>query len=118
MAHARVCGIFRVGEIDPAGVTGDGVEWSALDTPEERALVKAILDWPAFVAAAADALEPHRVANWLLETARLVHTWYHKHHVLNEAPEVTKARLALAKAVRITLTNGLGLLGISAPERM
>jgi arginyl-tRNA synthetase len=118
MAHARVCGIFRVGEVDAATVTGEGVNWSALDTPEERALVKALLDWPAFAAAAADALEPHRVANWLLETARLVHTWYHKHHVLGEAPEVMAARLALAKAVRITLTNGLGLLGIGAPERM
>ncbi len=118
MAHARVCGIFRVGEVDPASITGDGVNWSVLDTPEERELVKAILDWPAFVALAAENLEPHRVANWLLETARLVHTWYHKHHVLGEAPEVMQARLALAKAVRITLANGLGLLGIAAPERM
>ncbi|MBX3175476.1 MAG: arginine--tRNA ligase [Gemmatimonadaceae bacterium] len=118
MAHARVCGIFRVGEVDAATITGAGVDWSVLDTPEERELVKAILDWPAFVAAAAEALEPHRVANWLLETARLVHTWYHKHHVLGEPPAIMQARLALAKAVRITLSNGLGLLGIAAPERM
>ena len=118
MAHARLSGIFRVGEVDPSRVTGDGVVWAALDTPEERELVKALLDWPALVAGAADALEPHRVANWLLETARLVHTWYHKHHVLGEAPEVMAARLALAKAARITLANGLGLLGIAAPERM
>ncbi|HRQ78048.1 MAG TPA: arginine--tRNA ligase [Gemmatimonadaceae bacterium] len=118
MAHARVCGIFRVGEIDAASITGEGVNWAVLDTPEERELVKAILDWPAFVAAAAENLEPHRIANWLLETARLVHTWYHKHHVLGEAPEVMQARLALAKAVRITIANGLGLLGIAAPERM
>jgi len=118
MAHARVCGIFRVGEVDASSVTGDGVNWAVLDTPEERELAKAILDWPAFVAGAAENLEPHRVANWLLETARLVHTWYHKHHVLGEAPEVMQARLALAKAVRITLANGLGLLGIAAPERM
>lgn len=118
MAHARLSGIFRVGEVDPSRVTGEGVVWAALDTPEERELVKALLDWPALVAGAADALEPHRVANWLLETARLVHTWYHKHHVLGEAPEVMAARLALAKAARITLANGLGLLGIAAPERM
>jgi arginyl-tRNA synthetase len=118
MAHARVCNIFRVGEVDPATVTGAAVDWGVLDAVEERELVKAILDWPDFVAAAADALEPHRVANWLLETARLVHTWYHKHHVLGEAPAVMQARLALAQAVRITLANGLGLLGISAPERM
>jgi arginyl-tRNA synthetase len=118
MAHARVCGIFRVGEVDAATITGEGVNWALLDTLEERELVKAILDWPAFVAAAAENLEPHRIANWLLETARLVHTWYHKHHVLGEAPELMQARLALAKAVRITLANGLGLLGIAAPERM
>ncbi len=118
MAHARVCGIFRVGEVDAATVTGKDVNWSVLESVEERELVKAILDWPAFVASAAENLEPHRVANWLLETARLTHTWYHKHHVLGEAPEVMQARLALAKAVRITLANGLGLIGIAAPERM
>jgi arginyl-tRNA synthetase len=118
MAHARVCNIFRVGAVDAATITGEGVNWGVLDAPEERELVKALLDWPDLVAAAADALEPHRVANWLLETARLVHTWYHKHHVLGEAPEIMQARLALAKAVRITLANGLGLLGIAAPERM
>ena len=118
MAHARLSGIFRVGEVDPATVTGAGVDWSALDQPEERELVKALLDWPALVANAAEATEPHRVANWLLETARMVHTWYHKHHVLGEAPAVMQARLALAKAARITLANGLGLLGIAAPERM
>ena len=115
MAHARLCGIFRVGEIDPARVTGAGVDWGALDQPEERELVKALLDWPTLLFHAADALEPHRVASWLLETARLVHTWYHKHHVLIDDTRVMEARLALAKAARITLANGLGLLGIAAP---
>jgi len=118
MAHARLCGIFRVGEVDAAAVTGAGVDWARLSEPEERELVKTLLDWPALVKGAADALEPHRVATWLLETARLVHLWYHKHHVLGEAPEVTQARLALAKAARIVLANGLAVLGISAPERM
>ena len=118
MAHARLSGIFRVGEIDPATVTGEGVDWSALDQPEERELVKALLDWPVLVSNAAEAAEPHRVASWLLETARMVHTWYHKCHVLGEAPRIMHARLALAKAARITLANGLGLLGINAPDRM
>ena len=118
MAHARLSGIFRVGEVDVASIDGAGVDWSALGEPEERELVKALLDYPDFVAAAADALEPHRVANWLLETARLVHTWYHKHHVLGEPEPVMRARLALARAAQLTLASGLGLLGISAPERM
>ncbi len=118
MAHARLCGIFRVGEIDAARVTGEGVDWEALDQPEEREIVKALLDWPNFLHHAAETLEPHRIANWLLETARLVHTWYHKHHVLIDDERVREARLAMAKAARITLSNGLALLGISAPERM
>jgi arginyl-tRNA synthetase len=118
MAHARLSGIFRVGEIDPATVTGDGVAWDRLAEPEERELIKALLGWPALAAGAAEALEPHRVAGWLLDTARLVHLWYHKHHVLGEADDVMRARLALAKAARIVLANALALLGISAPERM
>ena len=118
MAHARMSGIFRVGEIDPDTVTADGVDFSVLSAVEEQELIKSLLDFPALVEAAAAALEPHRVAAYLLETARQVHMWYHKYHVLNEPPEVTKARLLLARAARQVLRNGLSLLGIAAPERM
>ena len=51
-------------------------------------------------------------------TARLTHLWYHKHHVLGEPDEISRARLALARAAQIVLRNGLTILGISAPERM
>ena len=118
MAHARLSGIFRVGNIDVATITGAGLAWDRLAEPEERELVKALLDWPSLVAGATDALEPHRVANWLHETARLIHLWYHKHHVLVEDADVMHARLALAKASRIVVANALAVLGISAPERM
>ena len=118
MAHARLSGIFRVGNIDMATITGAGVAWDRLAEPEERELVKALLDWPSLVAGATDALEPHRVANWLHETSRLIHLWYHKHHVLVEDADVMHARLALAKASRIVVANALAVLGISAPERM
>ena len=118
MAHARLCGIFRVGDVDASSVTGDGVRWECLGEPEEREVIKALLDWPRLVQGAAEALEPHRVATYLHETARLVHTWYHAHHVLGESEPVTRARLALARAARIVLENGLLLLGLAAPERM
>lgn len=118
MAHARVCGIFRVGEIDAMSITGDGVDWSALAEDDERELVKALLGFPALVTAAARTLAPHLVASYLLETARLVHTWYHKHHVLGEPEPIRSARLALARAAQVTLANGLAILGITAPERM
>jgi arginyl-tRNA synthetase len=118
MAHARMSGIFRVGEIDPATITGEGVDYALLAEPEEQELIKALLDFPAVLTSAAESLEPHRIASYLLETSQLVHLWYHKHHVLNEPPEITRARLVLARASRIVLRNGLAILGIGAPERM
>ena len=118
MAHARLCGIFRVGGIEESTVSGEGVRWECLAAPEERELIKTLLAWPKLVQGAASALEPHRVATYLHDTAREVHVWYHKHHVLGESDPVMQARLALAKAARIVLANGLSVLGISAPERM
>jgi arginyl-tRNA synthetase len=118
MAHARLCGIFRVGGLDRAAVAGAGVDLSVLAEPEERELIKALSDFPALVAGAAAALEPHRLANWLEKTAALVHTWYHKHHVLNEPPAIMQARLVLANATAVVLANALSVLGLSAPERM
>ena len=118
MAHARLSGIFRVGGIDPSAVTGDGVDYARLDTAEEQELIAALLDFPVLVAAAAAALEPHRIAGYLLDTARQVHLWYHRYHVLNEPAEIMRARLLLARAAKIVLRNGLVILGIGAPERM
>ncbi len=118
MAHARMCGIFRVGEIDRETFSLDGVDLGMLREPEEQDLIKALVDFPQVVAGAAASLEPHRITNYLTETARLAHLWYHKHHVLGEAEEIMKARLALARASQIVIRNALGILGITAPERM
>jgi len=118
MAHARMCGIFRVGEIDATTVTGDGVDLGVLSEPAEQELVKQLLDFPSTVKGAADNLEPHRIAAWLLETARAGHTWYHKHHVLGEPEAITRARLVLARATQLGIAAGLRILGLSAPERM
>jgi arginyl-tRNA synthetase len=118
MAHARMCGIFRVGEIDPESVSADDAPLNVLTEPEEQELIKALVDFPALVESAAETLEPHRIATYLLDTARLAHLWYHKHHVLEQAEDVTRARLALARGAQIVLRNGLRILGITSPERM
>ncbi len=117
MAHARLSGIFRVGEIDPGSIDAN-TPLAPLVEPEEQELIKRLLDFPALVAGAAEALEPQRVASYLHETAALTHLWYHKHHVLNEPEPIMNARLVLARAAQIVLRNGLALLGITAPERM
>jgi len=118
MAHARMCGIFRVGEIDRESFTADGVDLNELKEPEEQQLIKALTDFPTVVAGAAEALEPQRLVTYLTETARLTHLWYHKHHVLGQPEKTLRARLALARAAQIVIRNSLGILGITAPERM
>jgi arginyl-tRNA synthetase len=118
MAHARMCGIFRVGGIDPAALTIDPAALDALTAPDEQELIKALLDFPDVVRGAAEALEPHRITGYLHDTARLAHYWYHTRHVLGEAEPVLSARLALARATQLVLRTALHLLGIHAPERM
>jgi arginyl-tRNA synthetase len=118
MAHARISGIFRVGGIDAAGISAADVDLGVLAEETERELAMELLDFPRLVAGAAAAREPHRVAGYLLETARLVHNWYHKYRVLEAPQGVKEARLVLARAAQLVLRNGLAMLGIGAPERM
>jgi len=118
MAHARMCGIFRQGGIDPASIDASSVDLAVLDTLDERELAKQLVDFPSLFVGAADALEPHRIAAYLQDTAGLAHRWYHEHHVLDQPEPLRTARLVLARATQIVLRNALGILGISAPERM
>jgi arginyl-tRNA synthetase len=118
MAHARLSGIFRVGEIDPTTIDPSAADFTQLALEEETELMKALLDYPDLVADAATTLEPHRIATYLHDTAGRIHLWYHKAHVLNEPEPITRARLVLARAAQIVIRNGLTLLGITAPDRM
>jgi arginyl-tRNA synthetase len=118
MAHARMAGIFRVGNVDPATVTADGVDIGALADPSEAELLKLLARFPEAVARAAEALDPQRITGYLEELARAAHLWYHRCRVLGESAPVERARLALARASEIVLRNALGVLGLTAPDRM
>jgi len=83
-----------------------------------RLLACFVVREPSHVEGAAASSEPHRIASYLLEMGRMAHLWYHKHHVLEQAEDVTKARLALARGAQIVLRNGMRILGITSPERM
>ncbi len=117
MAHARMSGIFRVADVDPAQV-GKDVRLEDFPAKDDLELLKKLSAFPAVATRAARELEPHRIAAYLEEVARAAHSWYHNCRVLGEPPRVERARLALAGAARITLANGLTLLGLSAPDRM
>src|SRR2546428_13966324 len=107
---------FRVAPRTQIAIEAAGVDLNSLVEPEEIDLQKEVAAFPGTVARAAEPLEPHRVTGYLEGLARLAHAWYHKYRVLGEPQE--RERLALAAAVRRVLANGLGLLGITAPERM
>jgi arginyl-tRNA synthetase len=118
MAHARMCGIFRVGGIDKDALRVEPAAFDALTAPEELELIKALVDFPDIVASAAAGLEPQRITAYLHDTAQLAHHWYHKYHVLGEPEPLQSARLGLARATQLVLRNAMTLLGIHAPERM
>jgi arginyl-tRNA synthetase len=89
-----------------------------LDSPDEIGLIKQLALYPELVIGAAQALEPHRLTAHLHDLAARFHGYYTRHRIISADPALTRARLALVAACRIVIGNALGLLGVSAPERM
>ncbi len=122
-AHARISSLLRNAEA--LGVQrGDDASFdpTLLAEPQEGELLGALGEFPRVVAGAAELREPHRVARYLEELAAIYHRFYDACRVLptgdEPATDLSRARLWLVEATRIVLANGLGLLGVSAPERM
>jgi arginyl-tRNA synthetase len=118
-AHARIRSIARqMAEQAIVPPPWQQVELDRLTAPEEQAIIKRLLDYPQLAAGAARALEPHRLAYYLSEVAGLFHPYYKNHRVIQDDRALMFARLALCESVGLVLRNGLGLLGVSAPESM
>ncbi|MEQ8173803.1 MAG: arginine--tRNA ligase [Syntrophomonadaceae bacterium] len=118
-AHARICSVFRQAaayNVDLPSV--DEVDAALLNEEDELALLRKIAEFPEEIAIAARTVAPHRMARYVLDLAGLFHSYYNHHRVLNVDPELQKARLLLLMVTRITIQNGLGILGVSAPEQM
>jgi arginyl-tRNA synthetase len=119
-AHARVCSVLRQAAdkgiaLEPSpGIT----HLDLLTEDHEQALLKALARYPEIVEAAALSEEPHQVAAYLRELASGLHTYYNAHQFLVADAALRDARVKLILAVRVVLRNGLGLLGVSAPEVM
>ena len=121
--HARTCRMM-----DNAAALGmslpDDYDPSLLTHPRDGELLRALAEFPRVVAAAAELREPHRVARYLEDTTSVFNKWYDTKEcrMLPQGDEpvrpVNEARLMLVVAARTVLANGLGLLGVSAPERM
>ena len=138
-AHARSCNVDR--NAAAAGVTTEGADLSLLDTEADGDLIAALAQYPSMVATAGDGRAPHRVAHYLEDLAGRYHKWYAAERVapmaLTDAeqrlPEAERAALEIAKnpeparaaarlrlndAARQVISNGLDLLGVTAPEKM
>ena len=117
MAHARLCGIFRTAGVTPESVSG-ALDLASLPASEDMDLLKKLAELPEEIAKAAREREPHRVTTYLHALATDIHGWYHHTRTVGEPADIERARLLLARAARITLANGLAVLGLSAPERI
>ncbi len=119
-AHARLSSILR--NATELGIDRGELRPELLDHERESVLLGALAEFPRVVATAAELREPHRIARYLEDTAATFHKFYDDCRVLpmgdEDATDVHRARLWLVDATRVVLANGLGLLGVSAPERM
>ncbi|MCB2385611.1 arginine--tRNA ligase [Thalassolituus alkanivorans] len=119
-AHARVCSIFRkLAEAGQSWTLAEGLAaLPKLELESEKDLIVKLGRFPEIVKVAANNHEPHSVANYLRDLAGDFHTYYNSEKTLVDDADVRNARLALAEAVRQVISNGLGLLGVSAPQEM
>lgn len=118
-AHARICSVLA--QAEEKGFTAPAVSHVALaplQSAREQSLMNRLADYPTAIADAAREAAPHQVSFYLKELAADFHAYYNAERVLVEDGDTRNARLALLLATRQVLSNGLGLLGVSAPQRM
>jgi arginyl-tRNA synthetase len=115
-AHARICSIIAKWGGDEAVI--GSADLSLLTAPTEAALMLKLADYPRMLSGAAEGLAPHDVAFYLRDLAGAFHSYYAAERVLDQTPDLTRARVALLAATRQVLRNALAVLGVSAPEAM
>ncbi len=120
-AHARICALLR--RAKEKGISIDENtnlnDFDCLTHVDDLALVRMAARFSQVVESAASNLSVHYVGNYLTEMAGILHSYYAKHHVVQEEDmPLTKARLALLRAVGQVFAGGLTLLGVSAPDTM
>jgi arginyl-tRNA synthetase len=134
-AHARAASVMRHAaeqfpedDLSDTALTRAPIE--RLSDPAELALIRQLAGWPRLVESAAEAHEPHRIAFYLREVAALFHALWNKGkdeatlrfilagEILAGEPALTRARLALVRAVAIVIASGLTVIGVESVQEM
>ena len=119
-AHARVCSVFRqLREKSLSWDSGAGLaSLERLTEAHEKSLMRSVSRFPEIIELAANNRAPQHLVHYLRDLANDFHTYYNAHTFLVDDPATRNARLALIVATRITIANGLKIIGVSAPESM
>jgi arginyl-tRNA synthetase len=119
-AHARVCSVFR--QLSERGLSWNQAvgeeQLSRLTEDHEQALLSMLSRYPEVINSAAINYTPHLLAHYLMDLARDFHTYYNAHQFIVDDQALSQARLTLITAVKQVISNGLTVLGVSAPETM
>ena len=119
-AHARIQSVFR--QLTEKSLTYDAdngrSNLAALTEPQEKALMTALSRYPEIILLAATNRAPQHLVHYLRDLANDFHSYYNAHAFIVDDGSLRDARLALIAATRVVLVSGLGLLGVTAPEKM
>lgn len=117
-AHARICTMLKQAEAKGIEIK-QTFDSSLLTSEKELDLLKKLGEFPNVITDAAEKHAPQKITQYVFDLASLLHSFYNAEKVLDtENLELTNARIALMKAVRITIANALKLIGVNAPEKM
>jgi arginyl-tRNA synthetase len=119
-AHARVSSVLR--QLRERGIAYDRARGlgslARLTEPQERELTKRVAAFPELIQQCALQRAPHTLVHYLRDLANDFHTYYSAHQFIVEDADLRDARIGLALAAQAVIRNGLGLLGVSAPDTM
>jgi len=119
-AHARICSVLK--QVKEKGFTYDAEignnNLHILTDPSEEKLITSLSRYPEVMHSAATEYEPHQIAYYLRDLANEFHSYYNSCQFIVDADDLRNARLNLISASKQVICNGLGILGVSAPEKM
>jgi arginyl-tRNA synthetase len=118
-AHARICSIFRKATENGIKLLDFAdIDLSPLKNEEEFIMIKKILTFGETIEKSAELLEVHRIAFYLQDLVGTFHRYYSRNRIVSDDHALSSARLFLMNCLRITIRNGLSVMGVSAPDRM